>query len=555
MRITLSHDRSQLILTFRYDPAIIAKVKELPSRWYDKDTKTWRIQSTHVKAALAHLVPLGFWAHGEVKDCEREIDEKAMWKRTLIERAGEWYKGSLPLYEFQKIGALFLEYNKASLLGDEPGLGKTLQTIAALQTKCKRVLVVCPASLKYNWQEEIFKWSGLDSSVIDGKASSRAEQWSFSSFKHTIANYELIWRDWDLVKEIQWDAIVCDEAQKISNPETKITKAIKGLSKLWPEAKRIALTGTPVSNTPVDIWSIVDWLVPRYLGHYGHFRNEYCVVDDESGRVVGYRHLERLNTLLDPIMLRRRKEEVLHDFPKKTLQNIRFALSSEEEKIYAGVLKFVTEEIRPYLSGIDTRSLNLIPVKMLRLKQVTGHPALLGEKFEGDSSKLSLLKELLEPIVAAGHKAIIFTQFAEMAKILRESLSECGYDPLIISGEVSSEDRQKRVNLFQENQSHKVIIMTEAGGQGLNLQAASYVFHYDSPWSIAKLEQREGRAHRIGQEKPVTVYNLIARNTIDEYVLKVLARKNKLSLDILGDEERLESAGLSEEDIKSILRI
>ncbi len=554
MRITLSHDRSQLILTFKYDPFIIGKVKELPSRWYDKDTKTWRMQSTHVKAALTHLVPLGFWAHNEVKECERVLDEKAMWKRTLMERAGEWYKGSLPLYEFQKAGALFLEYNSASLLGDEPGLGKTIQTIAALQTKCKRVLVVCPASLKYNWQEEIEKWSDLTTRVIDGTAQKRKSLWSLQeAIPYTIANYELIWRDWEQVKSIPWDAIVCDEAQKIANPDTKITKAVKGLSKLFPKAKRIALTGTPVSNTPIDIWSIVDWLVPRYLGHYGHFRNEYCITDDESGRVVGYRHLERLNTLLDPIMLRRRKEEVLDDFPKKTLQNIRFALSGEEEKIYSGILKSVTEEVLPYLENIDTRSLNLIPVKMLRLKQVTGHPALLGEKFEGDSSKLALLKEMLGPIVASGQKAIIFTQFAQMAQILFWELKNL--QPLRIAGDVSAEDRQSRVNSFQDDPSKKVIIMTEAGAAGLNLQAASYVFHYDSPWSIAKLEQREGRAHRIGQEKPVTVYNLIAKNTIDEYVLKVLSRKNKISLDILGDEERLIDAGLSEDDIKSILRM
>ena len=566
MRINLSNDRATLILTFQYSPAVVSQVKEMgvPRVW-DAKRKRWLSPAAHADVSVPYLLRLGFTASLDVIRAQKYVEEKKLWLRWAKDHP-EGYKGSLPLYEFQKVGALFLGYNPASLLGDEPGLGKTLQTIAALKDN-SRILILCPASLKYNWHEEIKKWRpnpSCDPIVIDGNQKSRLLDWKASTaLKYTIANYELLLRDWDAIKAVQWDAIVCDEAQRMANPEAKTTKAVKILSKYHPNAKRIALTGTPISNKAEDIWSIVDWLSPDFLGNYWQFKYEYCVFgtkEDEQGnevddysRVVGYKDLDKLCALLEPIMLRRRKEEVLTDFPAKTVQNVKFDLSEEEGKIYDRIRRLVVDEIREYLDGIDTRSLALLPVKMLRLKQVTDHPALIGEAFQGDSSKLKVLKELLEPVIANGDKAIIFTQFAEMAKILNRAFIDL--DPLLISGSVPTEDRQRYVNAFNSDPVHKIIIMTEAGSAGLNLQAASYVFHYDAPWSIAKLEQREGRAHRIGQTKPVTVYNLIARGTIDEYVLKVLKTKNLLSLEVLGDEERLEKAGLSEEDIKSILRM
>jgi SNF2 family DNA or RNA helicase len=169
------------------------------------------------------------------------------------------------------------------------------------------------------------------------------------------------------------------------------------------------------------------------------------------------------------------------------------------------------------------------------------------------ASKLDVLKDLLKPIIASGEKAIIFTQFAQMLHILATELEE--FRPLTIYGDVDNLDRMERVKEFNDDPKGRVIIMTEAGAYGLNMQSASYVIHYDAPWSVAKLEQREGRAHRIGQKKSVTVYNLIAKKTIDEYVLKVLHAKQKISAKILGDVERMESGGMSLEDINNILRL
>ena len=267
-------------------------------------------------------------------------------------------------------------------------------------------------------------------------------------------------------------------------------------------------------------------------------------------RVIGYKNLDELAQKIERITLRRTKEEVLKDFPPKTINNVVFDLTKDEKKLYKEIQQLLTAEIKELL--VDERTLGIIPVKMLRLKQVTNHYSLVtGQKMF--CTKLITLKDLLMPVIKSGEKAIIFTQFAEMAKILYAELGD--YLPLMIYGDVDSEDRQIAVKKFNEDPKRQVIIMTEAGAYGLNLQAASFVFHYDMPWSVAKLMQREDRAHRIGQTKPVTVYNLIARNTIDEYVASVLNRKNKTSVKILQDQERLEESGLSTEDIMNILRI
>ena len=182
---------------------------------------------------------------------------------------------------------------------------------------------------------------------------------------------------------------------------------------------------------------------------------------------------------------------------------------------------------------------------MLIMKQATGHPCLIDAPMNSQSSKLDLLKEMLHPIIASGEKALVFTQFATIARIM--SVQMMDMRPLVITGEVDALERKRIVDEFQSDPGRQVLIMTEAGTYGLNLQAASYVFHYDAPWSVSKIEQREGRAHRIGQDKPVTVYHLIAKNTIDEYVLKVLKGKQKMADEILGDEvEKLTMVDIEE---------
>lgn len=535
---------NNLIVTFKFDPTIVSAIRGIDGRKWNAGAKHWEIPKENLEDALKVLVPLGFTPHIDVVNLKKE-QEKLIIDIENIKLSGEKYTGTLPLYEFQKIGASFLKQMPASLLADVPGLGKTIQTIGALEG-VERILVFCPSSLKYSWKEEIERWDpNADVVVVDGKKEDRFQCWNRKN-QWTIANYELLIHDFDNIPK-EWGAIVCDEATRISNPDAQTVRNLKTIK----TKKRIALTGTPISNRPDDIWSIIDWLVPGYLGTFYQFRQKYCIEND-YGRVVGYKNLDQLSSKVNRFMLRRMKNEVFTDFPPKTVLHINFELSETERTLYQAVKEQVIDDIKK-LSDLDTKSLGIIPVKMLRLKQATGHTKLVGGYGNGESTKLDTLRMMLKPIIESGEKAIIFSQFAEMLHILREELRE--FRPLVIYGDVSSVERMVAVKEFNDDPLGRIIIMTEAGAYGLNMQSALYVFHYDAPWSVAKLNQREDRAHRHGVKGPVTVYHLVARNTIDEYVIKTLHRKNKISVDILQDVDRLEEMGLSKEDIDEILKL
>lgn len=545
MFINLRDDK--LVITFKYDPRVLDAIRQISGRKFDPDFKHWTVPADNVLEVLELLTPAGFTATQPVKTLAEQLNARLAQSQAL-KAEPTLCLSPLPLYDFQRIGASFMVGMGSCLLADVPGLGKTIQTIAALEDmeKDANILVLCPASLKYGWQQEIKKWTNDQVVVIDGKKIDRLVQWKTPA-KWKVANYELLLRDLEEMQLIPWSAIVCDEATRISNSYAKSVRKLKTLR----ARRRLALTGTPISNSPKDIYSIIDWISPGFLGSFYQFTQNYCVMNPRyPNQVMGYKNIKQLSDKINHLILRRTKEEVLKDFPAKTVTNVEFELSLEERQFYVGLRTMIVQELER-LEDVDKSTLALAPVKMLRLKQATDHPALISNLKQ--SSKLEVLKELLIPIMESGEKALIFTQFAEMAKILYSELAL--YQPKLIYGDIASEDRARAVDEFTKNPANKVMIMTEAGAYGLNLQAASYVVHYDAPWSIAKLMQREDRAHRIGQKKPVTVYNLIARNTVDEYVAKILHKKQKISVDILKDAERLEATGLSEEDIKNILRL
>lgn len=554
----------KLVVTLRFNPQIVATIRTIDGRVWNAKDKQWEFPLENVKEVLDTLIPLGFVAHLDVMHL-RDKEKQFLEEIDAIKAAPDIpYTGNLPLHDFQRKGVSFLKAMPSALLADVPGLGKTIQTIGATEND-PQILVFVPASLKFSWEEEIKKWRpDAKIVVVSGDKKERAEQWNFGmkgyysagkkvAVQYVIANYELLIHDFDVIKDHDWHTIVCDEATRISNPDAQSVKNLK----LLKSKKRIALTGTPISNKPDDIFSIMDWMVPRYLGTYNQFKAKYCELEEEWGRgraytrIIGYKNMDQLRDKVGRFMLRRTKEEVFDDFPKKTIENVVFSLPASERQMYDAIKEQVIEEIRQ-LGDLDTRTLGIVPVKMLRLKQCTDHTKLV-DATTGESTKLETLKELLKPVIESGDKAIIFTQFAEMVHILMEELRM--YNPMAIYGGVKEITRFERVQEFNHDPDRRVIIMTEAGAYGLNMQSASYVIHYDAPWSIAKLMQREDRAHRIGQKKAVTVYNLIAKNTIDEYVMKVLYKKQQVSVDILKDAERLAAMELDEDDIKAILRL
>ena len=551
MKINKKNDN--LIITLDYDPILIETIKQFNTRKYNSKTKEWIVPAVHVKQVLDTLLPLGFIADENTQQEYRDNDKhKRKINRILAGEFKEIEKKvlkdtKLPLYEYQKIGTGFLCANGSSLLGDECGLGKTIQTLATILIKdSKKNLIICPSTVKRQWAEEIEKWTGSKKiTVIQGTKIKRDAQWKKHN-SYYIMNFEQLRVDISEIKKIEWDTIVVDEATRISNSRTAQSKLVKTI-----KAKhRIALTGTPLNNSVNDLWNILDFCSPNILGTYWQFCEKYCI-KDRFGSVTGYKNMSKLKEVIQHIMIRRLKSDVLKELPDKTYENIYIEFTKDEEKIYKAVKEDIYNELKEYEINrvLEDGGNSNILTKMIRLKQVTDSLELVSDKKE--SSKTKALKELLSDIIHSGAKAIVFTQFAEMAKILMRELTE--YNPLLIAGEVENKVRKENIDLFQGNEENKILISTEAGGMGVNLQRAQYVIHFDNPWSIAKKEQREGRIDRIGQKNKITIFNLIVTNSIDEYVLKILHKKQKLSEDMLGDKEKGRKYKISKKDIQNIL--
>ena len=438
----------------------------------------------------------------------------------------------MELYPYQQKSVEFLKIKGTAMVGHEVGLGKTLIALSVLANAKKenrphKTLVLCPAILKLQWKSEQEKFfPEFKSVVITGNAEERARLWLARADIY-IANYELLQRDFNFAGGTVWDYVICDEATRISNPRTKTYKILSKLKSV----NRLAMTGTPLNNRVQDIYGIINWLKPGYLGNYYAFLNRYCV-KNYWGSVVGYVNLEELRKRIRPLITRKTKEEVLPELPDKIISEVPFELSEEERMLYDKITKELLFEIEQAdISKVENPiTIQATITKMLRLRQLTGSMELLGEK--NKSSKLDVLKELLPMALEGEKKAIIFTFFSKMADILERELAV--YKPLKITGSVNH--REDIIEEFNNNASRQILLMTSAGQYGLNIQIASVVIHYDNEWSIAKMEQREGRAHRINQKNNVLVYHLIARKTMDEYIKKVLYKKQKLANQLLGEQ-------------------
>src|SRR3990167_182057 len=338
----------------------------------------------------------------------------------------------------------------------------------------------------------------------------------------------------------EWCYIFADEATKISNARAKQSRMIKKLR----AKRRIAMTGTPISNKAQDCWNLVDLTNPGVLGNYWGFIQHYCL-KNQWGGIYAYQNMEELRDRLQKYMIRRTKEEVLPDLPEKITTDVPFVLSEEE----LALQKKIRQEI---LFDIQASDINKIEhptnlaytiAKFQRLRMLANSLELLGENTK--STKLEVLKELLEDSIDADRKIIIFSEFAEMCKILKRELTE--YFPVIIIGETPNEQRQGLLDKFNTDPACRICVMSSAGTYGLNITSASVIINYDLPFSLAKLEQRIGRAHRYGQKNKVHVFNLIGKKTADEAIQKIVHAKRELSGQLLGD------LPVSMEDIKDML--
>ncbi len=465
------------------------------------------------------------------------------------------------LRDYQKQGAAFLfarcQGGAGALLADEMGLGKTLQTLATLQALAKRskggaALIVCPTSLLGNWKKEAEKWTGqMKTLVLHGPK--RAGLFSgINDNDLVLTSYGSLVRDIDKHAGIDYLAVVLDEASMIRNPDTQAAKAVRRLA----TKGRIALTGTPVENSVRDIWSILQYAVPGYLGSREDFKERYelPIARNPEGSKL---EQDRLRRRLQPFLLRRTKREVAPELPEKIEQVRVCELTAAQKEVYAGLLKKGREKVDDLLKaqGFAAARMSILSI-LLRLRQVCCDLRVLegfGKAKDADSTKLDALGELLDEAEAGGHRVLVFSQFVGVLSLLKNWCEERGTEFAYIDGSTPAEARAGEVARFQGGNGPGVFLISlKAGGYGLTLTAADTVVHFDPWWNPAVEQQATDRAHRIGQEKTVNVYKLICADTVDEKILRLQEKKRRVIDAAINDEAPLMS-GLNEEDIADVL--
>lgn len=461
------------------------------------------------------------------------------------------------LREYQKIGYTWMRtlarYHFGGILADDMGLGKTLQVIALLtafyqeKTEQKAAgnegsgselplpsLIVCPASLVYNWGQEFARFSpGIRVLLIAGTAKERQEQLeeqmrmeASEGAQVIITSYDLLKRDRAAYLGRTFEYEIIDEAQVIKNAKTQGAKAVKEIS----ANARFALTGTPVENRLSELWSIFDFLMPGFLYSYRKFRERYelPIVKNQDPEA-----LTALRRMTGPFVLRRLKKDVLRELPTKEERIVYSAASGRQQKLYtASALK-----LKEALAGGAWSGNGKLEVlsQLMRLRQICCDPALCFEDYTGESAKLETCVSLIASASAAGHKILLFSQFASMLERIQERLLQEGISSHLLVGATPKEERSRMVQAFASDEVPVFLISLKAGGTGLNLTAADIVIHYDPWWNVAAQNQATDRAYRIGQEKPVTVYKLILKDTIEENLLKLQNAKLALAAQVVSE--------------------
>lgn len=461
----------------------------------------------------------------------------------------------VPLLPYQLEGIAFAAGAGRAILADEMGLGKTIQAIGlaellAREDEVKRVLVVCPASLKSQWAAEIGRFSHRDWKLVLGVGPSRAKQYRSGAF-FTICNYEQVTKDQDAVTAAHWDLIVLDEGQRIKNWEAKTSRAIKSLRSRYA----LVLSGTPLENRLDELFSVMEFIDDRQLGPAFRFFNRHRVVD-EKGKVIGYQHLGEIRKKLRPYLLRRTRASVLGDLPPRTTEIVRIPATEEQFAISAEQMRIVSAITRKkHLNEMDLFRLRRA---LLTARLAADSTFLIDHEPPGHSSKLERLGELLA--VLAGEedrKIVMFSEWTTMLNLIEPLLTDLELGYVRLQGSVPQKDRQALVDRFQKDPNCRVFLTTNAGSTGLNLQAANTVINVDLPWNPAILEQRIARAHRMGQPRPVQVYLLVTEGTIEENLLATLGAKHELAQAALDFDSELDSVDLASglEDLKRRLEI
>lgn len=468
------------------------------------------------------------------------------------------------LRPYQVRGYSWLDYlsrwGLGACLADDMGLGKTIQALSLVarrrdEGESRPVLLVCPTSVLNNWEREAARFvPGLKVHLHHGPSRLKGRDFveAVEEVHMVVTGYALLNRDLDFLGEVEWAGIILDEAQNIKNPETAQSRAARSLRSDY----RIALTGTPVENHVGDLWSIMDFLNPGFLGSRAGFRKNFFLPIQREGDAEA---TERLKGLTSPFILRRLKTdpEIVPDLPDKLEMKVWCTLSREQASLYRAVLRELEESLE---ASEGIRRKGLVLASLAKLKQICNHPAHFlgdGSRIGGRSGKLARLSEMVEVLMDSGDRALIFTQFREMGELLRNHLTETfGREVLFLHGGVPRKKRDEMVRRFQEEEKGPplFILSLKAGGTGLNLTRAAHVFHYDRWWNPSVEDQATDRAYRIGQTRDVQVHKFICAGTLEERIDGLIEDKKKVAGAIVGTGESWLTE-LSDGDLRDLVAL
>jgi SNF2 family DNA or RNA helicase len=479
------------------------------------------------------------------------------------------FKGELRPY--QKAGYdwfYFLrKWNFGGCLADDMGLGKTIQTLALLQkvkedaaealiakdlfdstaaaTVHQPSLIVMPTSLIYNWLREAQKFTP-ELKVIVYTGSLRDK--NLDQFAHAdvvLSTYGIIRMDIDLFKSFYFHYIILDESQIIKNPISKISRSVRSLKSKY----KLVLSGTPVENSVLDLWSQMSFVNPGLLGNHHFFNDNFVIPIDKK---QDFDKAEKLQSIIKPFILRRTKQQVASELPPKT-ENIYYSdMSPAQEELYEETKSYYRNEILKMIAeqGIGKSHIYLLQ-GLNKLRQIANHPKMVDELYEGDAGKFSDVIHTLENIMTKGHKVLVFSQFVKHLKIFKDYFEQQNIDFAYLDG--STTNREEVVNHFKQDEEKQVFLISiKAGGVGLNLTEADYVFILDPWWNPAVEQQAIDRTHRIGQKNNVFIYKFITRNTVEEKILALQGRKKQIADSLIITEESFIKT-LTAQDIKAIL--
>ena len=458
------------------------------------------------------------------------------------------------LFPYQTDGVAFLASRGRALLADDMGLGKTLQAISATSwladhANVKKVLVVCPASLKHQWAREIEKFTLRPVQIIQGVVEDRQVQYRADALFY-IVNYELVLRDLSVICEtLKPDLLILDEAQRIKNWRTKIASTIK----LIPSRYVFVLTGTPLENRIEDLYSLLQVIDARVLGPLWRCLLDFHVID-ERGKVMGYRNLSELRQRISSVMLRRNRSLVSDQLPERTEVTLDVPMTDVQQEIHgsamsgAGNLARIAKR-RPLTPGES----NKLMASLQQARMVCNAAGLVDKVTEG-SPKLDELSRLLEELcLQSNHKVVVFSQWAMMTEMVESLVRSLGLGSVRLYGGIPTHKRGELMDKFQNDDSVQVFISTDAGGVGLNLQAGSALINLDMPWNPAVLDQRIARIHRLGQKKKVQVFILLAEDSYEQQVASLVKGKRDLFDNVISPDATEDVVGVSKKMLQSII--